>query len=84
LTIETIAREAGASVSSVQRHFKQHFGMTVFEFIRSKRLDAARDALERKGVTVMQAAWIAGYLSPSSFITAFKKTYGTPPGVMRA
>ncbi|HYD14982.1 MAG TPA: AraC family transcriptional regulator [Hyphomicrobium sp.] len=84
LTIETIAREAGASVSSVQRHFKQHLGMTVFEFIRSKRLDAARDALERKGVTVMQAAWIAGYLSPSSFITAFKKTYGTPPGVMRA
>jgi AraC-like DNA-binding protein len=84
LTIETIARETGASVSSVQRHFKQHFGMTVFEFIRRKRLDAARDALERDGVTVLQAAWIAGYLSPSSFITAFKKTYGTPPGVIRA
>lgn len=84
LTIETIARETGASASSVQRHFKQRFGMTVFDFIRRKRLDAARDALEREGVTVVQAAWIAGYLSPSSFITAFKKTYGAPPGVMRA
>ncbi|MDQ8697604.1 AraC family transcriptional regulator [Hyphomicrobium sp. LHD-15] len=84
LTIETIARETGASASSVQRHFKQRFGMTVFDFIRRKRLDAARDALEREGVTVMQAAWIAGYLSPSSFITAFKKTYGAPPGLMRA
>jgi AraC-like DNA-binding protein len=84
LTIEAIARESGASVSSVQRHFKQQFGMTVFEFIRRKRLEAARDALESRGVTVAEAAWIAGYLSPSSFITAFKKTYGACPGDMRA
>lgn len=84
LTIEAIARENGASVSSVQRHFKQQFGMTVFEFIRRKRLEAARDALEGRGVTVAEAAWIAGYTSPSSFITAFKKTYGTCPGDMRA
>lgn len=84
LTIEVIARESGASVSSVQRHFKQQFGMTVFEFIRRKRLEAARDALEGRGVTVAEAAWIAGYMSPSSFITAFKKAYGTCPGEMRA
>ncbi len=84
LSIEAIARHTGASASSVQRHFKQHFGVTVFDFIRRKRLDAAREALERKGVTVMQAAWIAGYMSPSSFIAAFRKTYGTSPGGMRA
>lgn len=84
LTIEAIARETGASVSSVQRHFKQQFGMTVFEFIRRKRLEAARDALESRGVTVAEAAWIAGYMSLSSFITAFKKAYGTCPGDMRA
>lgn len=84
LTIETIARESGASVSSVQRHFKQQFGLTVFEFIRRKRLEAARDALEGRGVTVAEAAWIAGYTSPSGFITAFKKTYGTCPGDIRA
>lgn len=84
LTIETIARESGASVSSVQRHFKQQFGITVFEFIRRKRLEAARDALEGRGVTVAEAAWIAGYTSPSGFITAFKKAYGACPGDIRA
>jgi AraC-like DNA-binding protein len=84
LTIEAIAKETGASPSSVQRHFKQHYGVTVFDFIRRKRLEAARDALEREGVTVVQAAWIAGYLSPSGFITAFKKTYGASPGEMRS
>lgn len=83
LTIEAIARDNAASVSSVQRHFKQHYGMTVFDFIRRKRLEAARDALEGRGVTVAEAAWIAGYTSSSSFITAFKKTFGTCPGEMR-
>lgn len=84
LTIETIARACGASASSVQRYFKQQFGITVFEFIRRKRLEAARDALEGRGVTVAEAAWIAGYSSSSAFITAFKKTYGTCPGDMRS
>lgn len=84
LTVEQIARESGTSASSLQRHFKQQYGMTVFEFIRRKRLEAARDALECRGVTVAQAAWIAGYLSHSSFITAFKKIYGACPSEMRA
>ncbi|HRN88593.1 AraC family transcriptional regulator [Hyphomicrobium sp.] len=84
LTIEAIARDNAASVSSVQRHFKQHYGVTVFDFIRRKRLEAAREALEARGVTVAEAAWIAGYTSSSSFITAFKKTFGTCPGEMRA
>lgn len=84
LTIEAIAKESGGSASSVQRHFKQQFGMTVFEFIRRKRLEAARDALEARGVTVAEAAWIAGYTSPSSFISAFKKAYGACPGEVRA
>lgn len=83
LTIEAIARDNAASVSSVQRHFKQHYGMTVFDFIRRKRLEAAREALEGRGVTVAEAAWIAGYTSSSSFITAFKKTFGTCPGELR-
>src|SRR5262245_20224987 len=84
LSIDEIARATGASASSVQRHFKQHVGMTVFEFIRRKRLDSAREALESQGVTVAQAAWIAGYTSSSSFIAAFKKTYGACPGAVRA
>jgi AraC-like DNA-binding protein len=84
LTIGQIAKESGSSISSIQRHFKQRFGTTVFEFIRRKRLEAARDALQARGVTVAEAAWIAGYVSPSSFIAAFKKAYGACPGALRA
>lgn len=79
LTIETIAAEIGASVSSVQRHFKEHFRMTVFEFIRSERLAQACAALERDGVTIAQAAYAAGYADPSNFTVAFKRAYGVLP-----
>ncbi len=83
LTIETIARESGGSVSSVQRHFKDHFGLTVFEFIRRRRLELAYEALEREGATIGQAAHLAGYNTPANFTTAFKKTYGVSPKYKR-
>ncbi|QRG05736.1 helix-turn-helix transcriptional regulator [Xanthobacter dioxanivorans] len=83
LTIEEIAAEVGASVSSVQRHFKEHFQMTVFEFIRRERLAQAYASLEREGVTIAQAAYAAGYADPSNFTVAFKKLYGVPPKFKR-
>lgn len=83
LTIEEIAGEVGASVSSVQRHFKEHFQMTVFEFIRRERLAQACASLEREGVTIAQAAYSAGYADPSNFTVAFKKVYGVPPKFKR-
>lgn len=83
MTIDDIARATGASVSSVQRHFKEHFGVTVFEFLRRKRLERAREALERDGMTIAQAAFMAGYASPTNFAAAFKKAYGIAPKYCR-
>ncbi|MFB9948795.1 helix-turn-helix transcriptional regulator [Rhizobium puerariae] len=84
LTLDRIARHVGVSTSSMQRHFKERFGMTVSDFIRQKRLEMARSALERDGIPISQAAYIAGYRNPSSFTTAFKKTYGVSPKHRRA
>jgi AraC-like DNA-binding protein len=79
LTIDAVAQAVGASVSVVQRCFKELYGTTVFEFVRRRRLDAARDALDNRGVSIACAAFMAGYSAPSSFATAFKKAYGVPP-----
>lgn len=83
LTIEDIAANVGASVSSVQRQFKAHYQMTVFEFIRRERLALASAALEQDGISIAQAAYAAGYAGPSNFTTAFKKVYGVPPKLKR-
>ena len=79
LTIERISREVGASKRSIQRNFRDRFGMTVSEFIRKQRLEKARTALERDGVSVGQAAYLAGYGTISSFSNAFKQLYGVSP-----
>lgn len=83
LTIDAVAQAVGASVSVVQRCFKELYGMTVFDFVRRRRLDAARDALDNRGVSIACAAFLAGYSAPSSFATAFKKAYGVPPRLRR-
>lgn len=84
LTIEHISKETGASKRSIQRNFKDRFGLTVFDFIRRQRLEKARQAIEQEGYSVSQAAFIAGYNNPSSFTNAFKRLYGTPPKIWRS
>lgn len=84
LTMDMIARAAGASASTVQRRFREHFGIAIFDFIRLKRLEAARTALARDGVPVAQAAHLAGYNDASSFTTAFRKAFGVTPRQVRA
>ncbi|MGC4026754.1 MAG: AraC family transcriptional regulator [Mesorhizobium sp.] len=79
LTIERIAREAGASVSWVQRHFLEEFGTGVFDFVRASRLQVGRDALENDGATIAQAAYAAGYSDASNFSAAFKRAFGFSP-----
>lgn len=83
LDIETIAHAAGTSPSALLRSFKEHYGSTVVEFIRQSRLEAAHDALERGGLTIAQAAHLAGYTHHSNFTTAFKRAYGVPPKLRR-
>jgi AraC-like DNA-binding protein len=84
LSLDRIARDVGISTSSIQRHFKERFGITISDFIRQERLETARAALERDGIPISQAAYLAGYRNPSSFTTAFKKAYGVTPKHRRA
>lgn len=82
-SIEEIARNAGMSSSSLQRHFRAAFGMTVFEFIRNARLDEARRVLMQDGVSVSEAAYRAGYSNAANFATAFKRRFGISPKHVR-
>jgi len=74
-----IAREAGVNINTMQKQFRAFTGHTVFEYLRGRRLAAARRALEQGGATVAQAAWQAGYNSAANFATAFKREFGITP-----
>ncbi|MBX2806988.1 MAG: AraC family transcriptional regulator [Hyphomicrobiales bacterium] len=84
LTLRDIALHTGLSISSLQRHFKSAFGTTVVDYLRAKKLANAREAIEKKGVSVSEAAFLAGYTNPSSFATAFKRAFGISPRMVRS
>jgi AraC-like DNA-binding protein len=79
LNIEVVSKNSGMSISTLQRIFKNCFGCTVMEFIRIRRLELARLALLDEGITVGQAACIAGYSNTANFSTAFQREFGYSP-----
>lgn len=83
-SLERIAREVGVNASTLQRQFQATQGVSLFEYQRRRKLRQAREALERQGVSVSQAAWLAGYSSAANFATAFKRTFGLSPSQVRA
>ncbi|MCY1218208.1 HTH-type transcriptional activator RhaS [compost metagenome] len=84
LSLSEIAARACVSVNTLQRHFRAMWGTTVAQYLRDGRLDRARLALEHDGVSVTQAAWLAGYGSAANFATAFRRRFGMSPGQVRA
>lgn len=83
ITLERVAREAGMSISTLQRAFRGTTNMTAVEYLRRRRLDRARDLLRRGAIGIAAAARMAGYSNTANFSTAFKRQFGTPPSRCR-
>lgn len=83
LSIADVARRVGVNPTTLQQQFRAVFGQTMFAVSRESRLQRAKDALER-GLTVGQAAYLAGYGSPANFSTAFKSRFGVSPKFAKA
>ncbi|HEY0956652.1 MAG TPA: helix-turn-helix transcriptional regulator [Roseateles sp.] len=83
-SLAQIARSIGMSASSLQRHFKAFAGQGLFDYMRGRRLEQARYALERQGLNVGQAAAMAGYGNAANFSTAFKRRFGFSPRSVRS
>jgi AraC-like DNA-binding protein len=82
-TVERLAREAGLSRTSFAERFSERIGMTPMAYVTAWRIQLARDALARRGVSVSEAAEIAGYASESAFSRVFKKETGRSPASCR-
>ncbi|MCW8176482.1 helix-turn-helix transcriptional regulator [Verminephrobacter aporrectodeae] len=79
LSLDDITRHAGMNANTLQRHFRRAYGTTVFDFMRESRLQRARTALERDGISIKQAAALAGYGSAANFATAFGRRFDMAP-----
>ncbi len=79
LNLETVAKNSFVSVKELCRLFKKHLGTTVSRYIMSKRISEAKKLL-KGGFGVQQTAEKCGFSDYTSFIRAFNRTVGIPPG----
>jgi AraC-like DNA-binding protein len=78
--ISELARQAGISRRSFNTYFRRAFGMSASQYLRVRRLESARDAMLHQGVSVNDAAALAGYNNAANFATAFRRRFGHAPG----
>lgn len=83
LSLGKLAKDLGISIESMQRAFKAAYGSTIVDFVREYRLHQARKAMDQDGISVSEAAYLAGYTNPANFSTAFKKLFGLTPSQSR-
>lgn len=83
LRLAAIARGAGMSASTLNRVFKQCHGETAMDYLRRRRLELARQSLVNEGVSVAEAAAMAGYGQATNFATAYQREFGYPPSRSR-
>jgi AraC-like DNA-binding protein len=78
-TTSALAKIVGLSTRTLERRFLAETGMTIGRWRQHRALLRGLEQIAA-GMQVKAAASIAGYRTPSAFIAAFRKAFGTPPG----
>ncbi|UFS89618.1 helix-turn-helix transcriptional regulator [Bradyrhizobium daqingense] len=78
-SIDELARNAGLSRRSFNQKFQMAYGESAIDYLRARRLDAARDLLIHQRLSVTEAAFRVGYAHPANFATAFRRHFGYSP-----
>jgi AraC-like DNA-binding protein len=78
-SVHTLSRTAGLSRSVFMMRFASSFGISPAAALRQLRMRFAAKMMSRGGLSIKQLAHAAGYGSPSSFVRAFRQTYGHAP-----
>lgn len=78
-TIPDLANHVGMSESSLKRAFRKAFGMSVYAYFQSYRLNQAKKLLSYGQMNVTEVAFSVGYSNHSHFSRAFKRQFGISP-----
>jgi AraC-like DNA-binding protein len=82
--ISDFAHEAGISPAQFRRAFHQRIGMTPREYLKAKRLEAARHFLEHTDLSLRAIAARVGLRDMTHFSRTFKSTFDLTPSQYRA
>ena len=82
-SLSELAEDAGVHRAHVARAFRRHFGCSVGEFVRRRRIQFACRQLRDPDRSLSAIAFGAGFADQSHFTRTFRKLVGTTPGRYR-
>lgn len=77
-SVPELARRVGTNAKKLGAGFQALFGTTVYNFVKTSRLDTARLMLEGGETSIAHVARQVGY-QPQHFATEFRRRFGVPP-----
>ncbi|HMP92742.1 MAG TPA: ATP-binding protein, partial [Phnomibacter sp.] len=79
LSVETLSAHMNISRASLYNKLFEYSGMSPIEFIRTVKLDKAKDLLEKTDKTIAEIAYESGFANPNYFTKVFKSKYKVTP-----
>ncbi|MFC5649177.1 helix-turn-helix domain-containing protein [Paenibacillus solisilvae] len=79
ITVSDMAKRAGLSSSRFTVLFKEHFGITPYQYLLKIRIEHARELL-RKGEAIQTVSEYCGFTDVHQFSKTFKAISGLTPG----
>ena len=81
--IKKLSAKAGMSERQLERKLKALIDQTPNQFVRSMRLQRAKQLLEQNAGTVSEIAYMVGFNNIPYFSKAFREAFGKPPSEVR-
>ena len=82
-SIHDLSRAAGMSHPKLQQLFRTVFGCSPFDMLREKRLEWAKELVEKNEMSLTEIAYELGYSGSSHFSRAFSDRFGVQPSKYR-
>ena len=86
ISVETLCRECAASASTLERAFREHFGVSPKRYLNNTRLVHVKRELQWRGAdaTIADIAAEYGFWHMSKFAADYRKLFGELPSQTRA
>ena len=84
ITVEELSGKVHLNRTTLQRVFRQMYGVSIFEYRTQVRMQEAKNMLLDDNLSVTEIASLCGYSNPGKFSAAFKKLFGTTPTKWRS
>jgi len=83
MNITTLSKESSLSESHFLRSYKSMFGMSPYQYLLQRKVEAAAVCLQNSKESLTNIAFQLGFADLSSFSKSFKKVKGVSPAAFR-